>query len=67
MCVSIFGSRSFSSVLAAGHSRLIGHQFLPAFRIGMMQPVFYVHGALPCVHMHQFLMLAMEVIQNLGT
>ena len=41
MCVSILGSRSFSSVLAAGHSRLIGRQFLPmllslsAFSIGM--------------------------------
>ena len=29
MCVSILGSRSFSSVLAAGHSKLIGRQFLP--------------------------------------
>ena len=29
MCVSILGSRSFSSVLAAGHSRLIGRQFVP--------------------------------------
>ena len=29
MCVSIFGSRSFSSDLAAGHNRLIGRQFLP--------------------------------------
>ena len=29
MCVSILGSKSFSSVLAAGHSRLIWHQFLP--------------------------------------
>ena len=28
MCVSIFGSRSFSSVLAAGHSRLIERKFM---------------------------------------
>ena len=42
MCVSILGSRSFSCVLAAGHSRIIGRQFLPmvlsmpGFRIGMI-------------------------------
>ena len=42
MCVSILGSRSFSSVLAAGHSTLIGRQFLPmllsfpGFRIWMI-------------------------------
>ena len=41
-CVSILGSRSFSSVLAAGYSRLIARQFLPmlfslpGFRIGMI-------------------------------
>ena len=29
MCASIFGSSSFSSVLVAGHSRLMGRQFLP--------------------------------------
>ena len=29
MCVSILGSRCFSSVLAAGHSRLIACQSLP--------------------------------------
>ena len=29
MCVSILGSRRSSSVLADGHSRLIGRQFLP--------------------------------------
>ena len=28
MCVNILGSRSFSSVLAAGHSRLIERKFL---------------------------------------
>ena len=42
MCVSIFGSRSFASVFAAGHCRLIGRQSLPmllslpAFRIWMI-------------------------------
>ena len=36
MCVSIFGCRSISIVFAAGHSRLIGRQFLPGFRIGMI-------------------------------
>ena len=41
MCVGILGSRIFSSVLAAGHSGLIGRQFLPmlslpGFRIGMI-------------------------------
>ena len=41
MCVNILGSMSFSSVLAAGHSRLIGRLFLPillslpGFRIWM--------------------------------
>ena len=40
MCVCILGSMSFSSVLAAGLSGLIWHQFLPmllslpGFRIG---------------------------------
>ena len=29
MWISILGSRSFSSVLAAGYYRLIGRQFLP--------------------------------------
>ena len=29
MCVDILGSRSFSNVLGAGHSRLIARQFLP--------------------------------------
>ena len=42
MCVSILGSRSFSSILTAGHSRPIWRQFLPmllslpGFRIGMI-------------------------------
>ena len=42
MCVSIFCSRIFSSVVAAVHSRLVGRQFLPmllslsGFRIGMI-------------------------------
>ena len=41
MCISIFDSRSLSSVLAAGHSRLIGRHFLPmlslpVYRIGMI-------------------------------
>ena len=29
MCVSIVGSRRYSSALAAGHSRLFGRQFVP--------------------------------------
>ena len=53
MCVSIFGSRSFSSVLAAGHSRLIGSQFLPmllslpGFRIGMIIALCHISGICP--------------------
>ena len=38
MCVSILG-RGVSCLLAAGHRRLMGHQFLPSlpgFRIGMI-------------------------------
>ena len=50
MCVSIMGSRSFSSVLAAGLSRVIGRQFLPmllslpGFRIGMIIALCYISG-----------------------
>ena len=50
MCVSILGSRSFSSVLTAGHSRLIGCQFLPmllsllGFRIGMIIALCHISG-----------------------
>ena len=50
MCVSIFGNRSFSSVLAAGHSRLIGRQFLPmllslpCFRIEMIIALCHISG-----------------------
>ena len=29
MCFSILGSRSFASVFAAGHGRLMGRQILP--------------------------------------
>ena len=49
-CVSILGSRSFSSVLTAGHSRLIGRQFLPTllslpgFRIGMIIALRHISG-----------------------
>ena len=31
MCVRIFGSRRFSRVLTAGHSRMMRRQFLPMF------------------------------------
>ena len=53
MCVNILGSRSFSSVLAAGHSRLIGRQFLPmllflpGFRIGMIIALCHISGYCP--------------------
>ena len=53
MCVSILGSRSFSSVLAAGHSRLIGRQIMPmllslhGFRIGMIIALFHITGICP--------------------
>ena len=53
MCVSILGSRSFSSVLAAGHSRLIGRQFLPmllslpGLRIGMITALCHISGICP--------------------
>ena len=52
MCVSILDRRSVSSVLAAGHSTLVGRQFLPmlsslpGFRIGMFIGLFLeVKGA----------------------
>ena len=50
MCVSILGRRSFYSVLAAGHSRIIGRQFLPmllslpGFRIGMIIALCHISG-----------------------
>ena len=52
MCVCILGSRSFSSVLAAGHSRQIGRQFfpmlsLPDFRIGVIIALCYISGICP--------------------
>ena len=53
MCVSIFGSRSSSSVMAAGHSRLIGRQFLPMLlslpgvRIGMIIALCHISGICP--------------------
>ena len=52
-CVSIFGSRSFFSVLASGHSRLIGCQFvpmllsLPGVRIGMIMALYHMSGICP--------------------
>ena len=51
-CVSIFGSRSFSSVMAAWHSRLIGRQFLLmlsllGFRIGMIIALCHIQGICP--------------------
>ena len=53
MSVSILGSRSFSSVLAAGHSRPIGRQFLPmlsslpGFQIGMIITLYHISGICP--------------------
>ena len=53
MCVSILGSRSFFSVFVAGHSRLIGRQFLPmllslpGFRIGMIIALCHISGICP--------------------
>ena len=50
MCVSILCSRFFSSVLAAGHSKLIGSQFLsmmfplPDFAIGMIIALCHISG-----------------------
>ena len=48
-----FCSKSFFSVLAAGHSRLIGQQFLPmlmslpGIRIGMIIALFHISGISP--------------------
>ena len=44
---------SISSVLAGGHSRLIGHQFLPwllslpGYRIGMINALCHITGICP--------------------
>ena len=53
MCVSILGSRSPSSVLSAGHSRIIERQFLPmllslpGIRIGVMIALCHISGVCP--------------------
>ena len=52
MCVSILGSRSFSSILFAGHSRINWRQFLPmlslpGFRIGMIIALCHISGICP--------------------
>ena len=53
MYVSILGSRRSSSLLAAGHSRLIVRQFLPmllslpGFRIGMIIALCRISGICP--------------------
>ena len=53
MCVSILGSRSFSSVMAAGHSGLIGRKFfpmllsIPGFGIGMIIALCHTSGICP--------------------
>ena len=53
MCVSILGSISSSSDMVAGHSRLIGRQFLPMLlslpgvRIGMIIPLCHISGICP--------------------
>ena len=50
MCVSILGSRSYYSVLAAGRSSIIGSKFLPmllflpGFRIGMIIALCHISG-----------------------
>ena len=52
ICGSIFG-RSVSSVLAAGHNRLMGRLFLPilsslsGFRIGMIIALCHISGNCP--------------------
>ena len=62
MCVSILGSRSSSIVLAAGHSRLIGRQFLPlllslpGFMIGMIIALRHISG-ICSVEIHRLKML----------
>ena len=67
MCVSNFGSRSFSSVLAAGHSKLIGGQFfpklssLPGFRIGMIIALCNISGICP-VNIDRFNMFVRYLI-----
>ena len=53
VCASILGSISFSIVLAAGHSRLIGLQFLPMLlslpgsRIGIIIALCHISGICP--------------------
>ena len=53
MRVSIFGGRSFSSILAAGYSRRIGRRFkpmllsMPGFRIGMITSLCHISGICP--------------------
>ena len=63
MCVSILGSRSFSRILVAEHSRLIGHQLLPmllsvpGFRIGMIIALCHISSICP-VEIDRLKMLA---------
>ena len=52
MCISTLGCRSFYSVLVAGHSKLIGRQFLsmlslPGFGIGMIIALLHISGICP--------------------
>ena len=53
MLVSFLGSRRFSCLLAAGHSRLIGRLFLPmslslsGLRIGMIIALCHISGICP--------------------
>ena len=53
MCVSILNRRSVSSVLADGHSRLIGRQLLPmllslpGLRLGMIIALCHNSGICP--------------------
>ena len=53
MCVSILGSRSISSILATGHSKQMGRQFmpmllsLPGLRIGMIIAFCHISGICP--------------------
>ena len=65
MCVrmtqDVLGGRSFSGVLAVGHSRLIGRQFLPDFRIGIIIALCHISGICP-VEIDRLKMLVRELM-----
>ena len=68
MRASIFGSRNFSSVMAAGHSRLIGRLFLPTMLslpglgIGMIIALCHISGICP-VEIDRLNMLVRRLIE----